>query len=85
MAGKYFSGPDFAAAPIMGPGCGNLSSGHINDTVGEGCWKVSGLPIIISERWMPNMAGFEVANFNYRVDSTLPPIPYRLGINGAIA
>lgn len=82
---KYFYGPDFAAAVIMGPGCGDLSSGHINDTVGMACWKVSGAPVIIGSGWMPVQAGFELCNFNYRVHSSVAAVPVKLDLPGVVA
>ena len=80
--GKYFSGKGSASAPIGGRGCGNLSSGHINDVIGQGCWKVSGEKVIISDSWMSIQAGFECCNFNFRVDGTSSPVPLIASLPG---
>ena len=80
--GKYFTGRGAAAAPIGSRGCGNLSSGHINDVIGMGCWKTSGEKVIIAATWMSIHAGFEVCNFNFRVDGTKSPVPMLASLPG---
>ena len=80
--GKYFSGSGSASAPKGGRGCGDLQSGHINDVIGMGCWKTSGEKVIIADIWMSIHAGFEVCNFNFRVDGTKSPVPMFASLPG---
>jgi hypothetical protein len=80
--GKYYGGSGSAAAPINGPGCGDLTSGHINDIVGKACWLVTGRAIIIGGRAFSVQAGFEMCNLNFKVDSTSPPVPTLANLPG---
>lgn len=80
--GKYFSGSGSAGAPKGGPGCGDQSSGHVNDIIGKGCWKVSGQPVIIGDTYMSVHAGFECCNFNFRTDTTSSPVPMLAALPG---
>jgi hypothetical protein len=82
--GKYFGGKASASAPKGPLGCGGLSSGHVNDVIGQGCWKVSGQTVIISDTYMSIQAGFECCNYNFRTDTTTSPVPNRLSLPTAV-
>ena len=80
MAGKYFSGPEFAGAPKGALGCGGSPRGYVSDDAAGWCWAVTGRTIIIGDLAFSYMAGFECCNFNFRVDSTQRAVPNMLAL-----
>ena len=68
--GKYFSDTEVSDGTLGPLGCMGLPGLYANDIVGQGCWAVTGAPVIINDTYMSVMAGFEMINFNFRVDGT---------------
>ena len=79
--GKYFSGAEFASAPIGPRGCKDLPGGYVNDVIYGMCWAVSGQTIKIGPTEFTIMQGFECTNFNFRVEGTQPPAPNKASLN----
>ena len=85
MSGRYFNGADFEAAPIMSKGCKDLPGGYVNDTIGMGCWAVTGQTVNIGDTDFSVHKGMECCNFNFRVCSTQSPCPCKDNLPGARA
>jgi hypothetical protein len=83
--GKYASG-DGSAFAALGPiGCDRLPGMYANDIVGKGCWAVTGKTIPIGSSYASIQAGFELINFNFRVDGTAGAVPSQISLPGEFA
>jgi hypothetical protein len=80
--GKYWSPGGSADAPIQSPGCKDLPGGYVNDTVGKGCWAITGQTVIIGDKADSVMKGMECCNWNFRVDGTQPCCPNKYFLPG---
>ena len=55
--GKYFSDTEVSDGTLGPLGCMGLPGLYANDIVGQGCWAVTGAPVIINDTYMSVMAG----------------------------
>jgi hypothetical protein len=80
--GKYFADTEIGDGALGPVGCTGLPGAYANDIVGEGCWAVTGQPIIIGDTFFSIQAGFECTNFNFRIDGTQPAVPFQGNLPG---
>lgn len=81
--GKYLGSNEIASATIGPLGCAGLPGMYANDVVGKGCWAVSGEKVPIGDTYASIHAGFEIINFNFRVDGTSPSVPTQNSLPGS--
>lgn len=86
--GKYYTGSGATNTGAISTGC--LESlaqwGAVAfDPVDGGCWGVTGLRIIIGDRFESIMAGFEKVNYNFHVSGTQPAVPNQWSLPGPIS
>jgi hypothetical protein len=82
--GKYYSGADSADEPKGPRGCGGLDGAYVNDVIGEGCWAITGYPVTIGDTMDCIQSGFEICNFNFRVDATMNPVATVKSLEGPV-
>ena len=87
--GKYYTGSGAVGIGKATPGCIESkvyeSNGAVAyDNVDGGCWGVTGLRIIIGDRFESIMAGFEKVNWNFHVSGTQPAVPNQWSLPGPV-
>jgi len=55
------------------------------DPVDNGCWGVTGLRIIIGDKFESIQAGFEKVNYNFHVSGTQPAVALSSSLTGPVS
>jgi len=82
--GKYYTNSPGDKNNVGPFGCTQVSGtgAHAYDQIGDGCWGVTGVRVVIADTTNSIHQGFERTNWNFSVDGSQPAVPNNFGLPG---